>query len=159
MAGYMLYAPEISRRMLILNQHPALPGRHHRKVARRGLGRHRKPTNDRHGAMMHIATPELDRGPVTSFCGFSVRGPAFDPLWEDAQHSDIDELRSKGDEDLPLFSAIREAGLKRERPLVVETLKAVANSEINLSAFAVGARSNPLDMTEAVEAAVALNQS
>ena len=25
MAGYMLYAPEISRRMLVLNQHPALP--------------------------------------------------------------------------------------------------------------------------------------
>ena len=158
MAGYMLYAPEISRRMLILNQHPALPGG--------TIGKWQDAVWDvienqdgRHGAMMHIATPELDRGPVTSFCGFSVRGPAFDPLWEDAQHSDIDELRSKGDENLPLFSAIREAGLKRERPLVVETLKAVANGEINLSAFAVGARSNPLDMTEAVEAAVALNQS
>lgn len=158
MAGYMLYAPEISRRMLILNQHPALPGGTIGKW-QDAIWDGIENQDDRHGAMMHIATPELDRGPVASFCGFSLRGPAFDPLWEDAQHCDIDELRGKGDENLPLFAAIREAGLKRERPLVVETLKAVANGEIDLSEIAAGMQSRPVDMTEAVEAAVALDQS
>ena len=69
MAGYMLYAPEISRRMLILNQHPALPGG--------TIGKWQDAVwdvienqDDRHGAMMHIATPELDRGPVASFLRF-----------------------------------------------------------------------------------------
>ena len=158
MAGYMLYAPEISRRMLILNQHPALPGG--------TIGRWQdavwdviENNEDRYGAMMHIATPELDRGPVTSFCSFSVRGPEFDPYWEDAKTSDIDQMRRASDENLPLFTAIREAGLKRERPLVVETLKAVANGEIDLSAIAAGTQARSVDMTEAVEAAVALDQS
>ena len=158
MAGYMLYAPEISRRMLVINQHPALPGS--------TIGKWQdavwdviENNHDRHGAMMHIATPELDRGPVVTYCRFSVRGPEFQPLWKDSQRYDIGELISKGDENLPLFAAIREAGIKRERPLVVETLKTVAYGEIDLSAIAAGTQSNPVDMTEAVEAAVALNQS
>lgn len=158
MAGYMLFAPEISRRMLILNQHPALPGG--------TIGRWQEAiwdvienTEDRHGAMMHIATPELDRGPVATYCSFSVRGPEFDPYWEDAQASDIGQSRRAGNENLPLFKAIREAGVKRERPLVVETLKAVADREIDLSAIAAGKQSHPVDMTDAVEAAVAKYQS
>ena len=158
MAGYMLYAPEISRRMLVLNQHPALPGG--------TIGKWQdavwdviENNRDRHGAMMHIATPELDRGPVAAYCSFSVRGPQFQPLWADAQRYDIGELRSKGDENLPLFKAIREAGVMRERPLVVETLKAVASGEIDLNAIAAGTHSCPVDMTEAVEEAVAQYQS
>lgn len=158
MAGYMLFAPEISRRMLILNQHPALPGG--------AIGKWQdavwdviENNEDQHGAMMHIATPELDRGPVATYCSFSIRGPEFDPYWEEAKASDIDQMRRASDESLPLFAAIREAGLKRERPLVVETLKAVANGEIDLSEIAAGMQSHPIDMTEAVEAAVALDQS
>ncbi len=158
MAGYMLYAPEISRRMLILNQHPALPGG--------TIGKWQDAVwdvienkQDRHGAMMHVATSELDRGPVATYCSFSVRAPEFRSLWADAQHYDIDELRSKGYENLPLFNAIREAGVKRERLLVVETLKAVADGEIDLSAIVAGAQSHPVDMTDTVDAAIAKHQS
>lgn len=158
MAGYMLYAPEISRCMLILNQHPALPGR--------TIGRWQDAVwdviendEDRHGAMIHIATPELDRGPVASFCSFSVRGTKFDLLWDEARNHDIAGLRINRDENLPLFTAIRKVGLKRERPLVVETLKAVSNGEIDLSEVAAGMQSHPVDMTEAVEAAVVQLQS
>ena len=158
MAGYMLYAPEISRRMLVLNQHPALPGRTVGKW-QEAIWDVIENNNDRHGAMMHIATPELDRGPVASFCTFSVRGPGFDPYWEDAKISDTGRLRRVDDGNLPLFTAIREAGIKRERPLVVETLKAVASGKIDLTAIAAGTQSAPVDMTDAVEAAVVLNQS
>ena len=158
MAGYMLYAPEISRRMLILNQHPALPGGTIGKWQDAVWGVIENQ-DDRHGAMMHIATPELDRGPVATYCSFSIRGPEFDPYWEDAKAIDIDQMRRASDESLPLFAAIREVGLKRERPLVVATLKAVADGEIDLKAIAAGTHPHPIDMTEAVEAAVALNQS
>ena len=105
--------------------------------------------------MMHVATPELDRGPVASFCSFSVRGPGFDRLWQEAMHYDIRELRNNCDEHLPLFAAIRDAGVKRERPLVVETLKAVADGEIDLRSIAEGRQTEPVDMTDRVEAAVA----
>ena len=153
MAGYMLFAPEISRQMLCLNQHPALPGETIGKwqnavwdVIEQGA--------DIHGSMIHIATPELDRGPVATFCSFPVTGDRFDPLWQDANNRDVSALRESGDETLPLFTAIREAGVVRERPLVVETLKAVADGDIDLTAIANGTITKPVDMTARVESAL-----
>ena len=158
MAGYMLYAPEISRQMLILNQHPALPGE--------TIGTWQNAIWDviqnnanRHGAMIHIATPELDRGPVLTTCSFSVRGTIFDPLWEDANSYDIASLRNSGDESLPLFIAVRQAGIKREQPLVVETLKAIADGDIDLANIANRRRIEPIDMTDRVDLAIARNQT
>ena len=152
-AGYMLFAPEISRQMRILNQHPALPGGPIGKwqdviwdVIQQGAGYH--------GSMVHIATPELDRGPVVSFCSFAVRGPSFDPLWDAAQNHDISALRDAGDESLPLFAAIREAGVIRERLLVVETLKGIADGQIDLDAVANGKTTEPVDMTERIDSAL-----
>jgi len=157
MAGYMLFAPEISRHMLCLNQHPALPGG--------TIGKWQdaiwdviEQDADAHGSMIHIATPELDRGPVVTTCGFTIRGPNYDHLWQDASHRNIAHLRKAADENLPLFAAIREAGVRREQPLVVETLKAIADGNIDLTAIGQDSQSNPVDMTEQVEAAVARNQ-
>ncbi len=158
MAGYMLFAPEISRRMLVLNEHPALPGG--------TIGKWQdaiwdviEQRADEHGVMVHVATPELDEGPVATVCRFTVRGPEFDPLWNDAQTSDIVDLRKSGDETLPLFAEIRAAGIQRERPLVVETLKGLAAGEIDLSAVVSGGQAEPLDMTDRVDAAIAESQS
>lgn len=153
MAGYMLFAPEISRRMLVINQHPALPGE--------TIGKWQDAIWDviqnnghRHGSMIHIATPHLDRGPVISTCSFSVRGPNFDSLWQDAEQHDIAELRTENHESFPLFDAIRSAGLKRERPLVVETLKSVATGDLEPTVYAEKASTEPIDMTEQVESAI-----
>lgn len=152
MAGYMLFAPEISRDMPILNEHPALPGG--------TIGKWQdaiwdviQNNSDRHGAMIHIATPQLDRGPVISTCSFTVRGSGFDSLWQDARNRDISQLRKSGDEAFPLFAAIRRAGVKRERPLVVETLKAIADGEIDLLSIKQGAHIEPIDMSERVDRA------
>ncbi len=158
MAGYMLFAPEISRKMLVINQHPALPGG--------TIGKWQDAVwdvienhNDHHGSMIHIATPELDRGPVMTICSFPVRDSHFDELWDDARSLDIAQLRASGDETLPLFTAIREAGVKRERPLVVETLKAIADGDIDLLAFRNGSQTEPVDMTSSVEAAISGDQT
>lgn len=158
MAGYMLFAPEISRQMLVLNEHPALPGG--------TIGKWQDAIWDvieqgahEHGVMVHVATPELDEGPVATVCRFSVRGPEIDPLWKEARTIDIVDLRKSGDETLPLFAEIRAAGIQRERPLVVETLKGVTAGEIDLSAVISGRQTDPLDMTDRVDAAIAKNQS
>ena len=150
MAGYMLFAPQISRDMLVLNQHPALPGGTIGKWQDAIWDVIQKSGND-HGAMVHVATPQLDRGPVITTCSFTVRGPDFDPLWQDARNRGISQLRKSGDESFPLFAAIRRAGLKRERPLVVETLKAIANGEIDLDAIKQDAHIEPIDMSARVD--------
>ena len=151
MAGFMLFTPGVSRQLLCLNQHPALPGGTIGKWqdAVWEVIEHR---DERHGAMVHIATPELDRGPVATFCIFPIIGSNFDPLWEDADNRDITSLRDASDETLPLFSAIRAAGVIRERPLVVETLKAVADGRIDLDAIKRGEVTEPFDLTARVEA-------
>ena len=153
MAGFMLFTPGVSRQLLCLNQHPALPGG--------PIGKWQDAIWDvieheqkQHGSMVHIATPELDRGPVATFCSFPIRGRKFDPKWEDVKNQNIPSLRRTGDENLPLFAAIREAGIKRERPLVVETLKAVADREIDLNTIAASDITEPIDMTDRVESAL-----
>lgn len=153
MAGFMLFTPGVSRQLLCLNQHPALPGG--------TIGKWQDAIWDvieydqeQHGSMVHIATPELDRGPVATFCRLPIRGRNFARKWGDAKTQHIPSLRRAGDENLPLFTAIREAGVKRERPLVVETLKAVADREIDLNAIAAGTIIAPIDMTDRVESAL-----
>lgn len=153
MAGFMLFTPGVSRELLCLNQHPALPGG--------TIGKWQdaiwdviESDEEQHGSMVHIATPKLDRGPVATFCRFPIRGSGFTPKWEEAKNQHIPSLRRAGDENLPLFAAIREAGVKRERPLVVETLKAVANREVDLNVIADGAIVAPIDMTDRVESAL-----
>ncbi len=153
-AGYMLYAPILCERFLMLNQHPALPGG--------TIGMWQDAVWDviqnqdaETGSMIHLSTSELDRGPVASLCRFSVRGPEFDPLWNDVACLDIKQLRADRTEELPLFKAIRAAGLLRERPLVVETLQAVTEGLIDLNSLECDDSFQPLDLTESVENAVA----
>ncbi len=154
MAGFMLFTPAVSRQMLLLNQHPALPSGAIGKwqdaiwdVIEKG--------EELHGAMMHVATPELDRGPVVSMCSFPVQGPDYEPLWKDVRNRDIAKLKDAGDESLPLFVAIRDAGVKREPHLVVETLKAVAEGAVDLRAIIKDDINDPIDLTDKVESALA----
>jgi hypothetical protein len=38
------------------------------------------------GVMMHLVTPELDRGPVVTYCIFSIRGSTpFDGYWQEIE--------------------------------------------------------------------------
>ena len=91
---------------------------------------------------------------MATYCIFPIRGSDFDPLWEESDNQDVTRLRRASDESLPLFSAIREAGVVRERPLVVETLKAVADGRIDLDAIIGGEVTEPFDLTDCVETAL-----
>jgi len=129
-AGYMLIAPLLCSEYLTLNLHPALPGgtigmwqQAVWDVITGGL--------DETGAMIHVSTEDVDEGPVLSTTTFSVRGGEFASLWADVNGADLDTLKNEPGEDLPLFKAIRGAGLLRERPLLIETLKAVGEGRID----------------------------
>ena len=119
LAGYMLIvSKELCQKYDMINLHPAPPG---------------GPTGswqeviwtliqneaDIAGAMIHLATPELDRGPVVSYCLFSIKGDPFAEYWR------------KGDKDM-LFRLIRQHELAREFPLIILTLQDLSRGELDI---------------------------
>lgn len=134
LAGYMwVVSPEVCGAFPIINLHPAEPAGPAgtwQEVIWKLLEKDAEKT----GVMMHLVTPELDRGPPVSYCTFSIRGDEWDSLWEEFHEmcnlaGGIDAVRDMYGEDQPLFAAIRRQGVRRELPLVVQTLRALAMGE------------------------------
>lgn len=130
LAGYMLIvSSEMCRRYSLLNLHPALPdgpiGTWQEVTWE--LIRQRAPCT---GAMIHLATEELDRGLVVSYCTASINGPAFDAAWQALEGCDLEEIQASQGEELPLFQQIRQAQYRREPYLILETLRVVADGRV-----------------------------
>jgi len=119
LAGYMLIvSEELCQKYDMINLHPAPPG---------------GPTGswqeviwtliqnkaDTAGAMIHLVTPELDRGPVVSYCLFSIKGAPFAEYWR------------KDDKEM-LFRLIRQHELVREFPLIILTLQSLSRGEVSI---------------------------
>jgi len=119
LAGYMLIvSEELCQKYDMINLHPAPPG---------------GPTGswqeviwtliqnkaDTAGAMIHLVTPELDRGPAVSYCLFSIKGGPFAEYWR------------KEDKDI-LFRLIRQHELAREFPLIILTLQSLSRGEVGI---------------------------
>jgi len=160
LAGYMLiFAPEMARRFSFLNLHPAAPGGPAgtwQEVIWQLIDRRA----ERSGAMIHLATAELDRGPVVAYCTYSLRGPHFDPLWAAIDGRSAADLQANEGERLPLFLEIRRHGAARELPLVVATLRALAGGRLRIERGDVVDETDRrltggLDLTEEIDAAVA----
>ncbi len=137
LAGYMLIvSPLLCRTFLCLNLHPAVPGGPKGtwqevmwEIMEKGL--------KEAGGMMHLATPELDAGPPVTYFRFPLTGPQFEPLWaklaEKLKHKTLAEIREEEGESEPLFAKIREEELRREFPLILLTLKNLAEGRIVLT--------------------------
>ena len=119
LAGYMLIvSEELCQKYDMINLHPAPPGgptgswqnviwtliRNKAKTA---------------GAMMHLVTLELDRGPVVTYCLFSIKDEPFAEYWR------------KDDENM-LFQLIRQHELAREFPLITLTLQSLSRGEVSI---------------------------
>lgn len=129
LAGFMLIAPVLCRRYDLLNLHPAAPdgpaGTWQEVIwwlIEHGAGHS--------GARVHLATEELDMGPAATYCRFPIRGPKFDELWREVEARSLEAIREEEGEENGLFQAIRRAGVRRELPLVVETLRALSQHRI-----------------------------
>jgi len=119
LAGYMLIvSKELCQKHDMVNLHPAPPG---------------GPTGswqeviwtliqnkaDTAGAMMHLVTPELDRGPAVSYCLFSIKSEPFAEYWR------------RDNKDM-LFRLIRQHELAREFPLIILTLQSLSRGEVGI---------------------------
>ena len=130
LAGYMLIVGgAMCRRYPLLNLHPALPDG--------PIGTWQEviwtlieQRAARTGAMLHLATEQVDRGPVISYCAAPLDGPDLAPYWQSIAGRDLATLRAEQGENLPLFQQIRQAEYRREPYLLYETLRALAASRV-----------------------------
>jgi len=141
LAGYMLIvSEELCQKYDMINLHPAPPdgptGSWQEVIW--ALIQNKADTA---GAMMHLVTPELDRGPVVSYCLFSIKGEPFTEYWR------------RNDKDM-LFRLIRQHELAREFPLIILTLQALSRGEVGLREGKVidfqGKPINGYDLTEEI---------
>ena len=139
LAGYMLIASSrLCRTFPLLNLHPALPDGPigtWQEVVWQLIGQRASRT----GAMMHLATEEVDRGPLVSYVTVPLQTPELEPLWRSLGGRSVEEVRSEQGEDYELFRRIREAQYQREPYLLLETLRALSRREVVLDVGKPGA--------------------
>lgn len=159
LAGYMLVIGNIMCQQYdMVNLHPAAPdgpaGTWQEVIWQ--LIEQRAETS---GNMMHLVTEELDRGAPITYVTFPVTGPEFDPLWADLekkqQQKSLETVAREEGEQNPLFKKIREKGVQREIPLVIQTVKAFAEGRIRLENRTIlegnNVLSGPYCLTEEIE--------
>jgi len=159
LAGYMLIvSPEMCRRHTMINLHPAKPGGPKgtwQEVIWQLIENRASET----GVMMHLATSELDEGPPITYCTFPIRGESFDPLWDDLEgrlmtKTMTDVIGEEGERN-PLFMEIRRQGMMREVPLMVYTLKALAQGRVRVMEGKVinekGEEAGPILLNDEIE--------
>jgi folate-dependent phosphoribosylglycinamide formyltransferase PurN len=158
LAGYMLIgtAPLIEHRPL-LNLHPAAPdgpAGTWQDVTWQLMRRQA----DHSGVRIHLGTLELDAGPIVTYCTYPLRGATIDLLWRAIEQHGVDEIRATEGEANPLFQEIRRRGAARELPLVVATLRALADGRLVLDGERILAGETKVvggyDLTPEIESAL-----
>ncbi len=134
LAGYMLIVgEEMCQRYDMINLHPAAPGGPAgtwQEVIWQLIDNKAQET----GVMMHLVTPELDKGPPVTYCTFPITGNPFDRYWNEVEGHPIEEIKKKQGENNSLFKLIRQHGLAREFPLIISTLKTFSQGKIKITA-------------------------
>ena len=134
LAGYMLIVGrEMCQRYSMINLHPAAPGGPTgtwQEVIWQLIETNAKQT----GVMMHLVTPELDKGPPVTYCTFPIRGKPFDEYWDEVKGYPLDKIEREQGEDNRLFRLIRQHGLAREFPLIISTIKAFRQGMVKVTA-------------------------
>ncbi|MFC1930825.1 phosphoribosylglycinamide formyltransferase [Chloroflexota bacterium] len=133
LAGYMLIVgPEMCQKYDMLNLHPATPNGPAgtwQEVIWQLIDAEARET----GAMMHLVTPELDKGPVVTYGTFPIRGELFNKYWEAVKRHSLKQIKREEGENNSLFKLIRQHGVVRELPLVISTIKAFSQGKVKIT--------------------------
>jgi len=136
LAGYMLIvSPGMCHNYSMINLHPAAPGGPKGtwqeviwELIARGA--------DKTGVMVHLVTEALDEGPPITYCTFPLRGERFDRLWNQTATKlgfmPLGEIVQEEGEENSLFQEIRRQGVIKEIPLLLLTMKALAEGKLRV---------------------------
>jgi folate-dependent phosphoribosylglycinamide formyltransferase PurN len=150
-----------------VNLHPALPGAASGKMWFDVIWDLVAAGAEESGVMLHRVTTDVDEGPVVSYCRYPLRGEGLDALWASLPADPVEraalvaaERSRKRDSEHPLFRALRQKGAAREAPLLLATMRAVADGRLRLTDEGVldaagSTIAGGLDLTADVEAVVA----
>jgi len=135
-AGYMLItSKELCSRYDMINLHPAPPDGP-KGAWEEVIWELISQKSPEAGAMMHLVTPELDRGPVVSYYTFPIQGEEYQTLWQQLEEQlpniTLEEIKREAYRTYPLFYKIREEEFRREIPLVVLTLREFTADRIKI---------------------------
>jgi phosphoribosylglycinamide formyltransferase 1 len=115
LAGYMLILdPETCRRYSLINLHPALPDTY-TGTWEEIVGHVVDNNDERYGSMVHLCTPDLDRGQTLAYDSFPV-----------------DDLLGSGRSREELVRSIRGREAQREVHLLMETIRMILKGFIVL---------------------------
>ena len=137
LAGYMLVlSPRLCEALLCLNLHPAVPGGP-QGTWRQVMWQLMQTGAEEAGAMMHLVTPILDKGPPVTYFHFPLHGAGLDPLWqafrEKRERFSLEDIKAREGDQEPLFAKIRSEELRREFPLILLTLRNLASGQLTLT--------------------------
>jgi phosphoribosylglycinamide formyltransferase-1 len=133
LAGYMLIVGrEMCQRYDMINLHPAAPSGP-TGTWQEVIWQLIETGAEQTGVMMHLVTPELDKGPPVTYCTFPIRGELFDRYWKETESRPISEIKQEQDENNHLFQLIRSHGLAREFPLIIATIKAFSQGKVRVT--------------------------
>ncbi|MFA6383291.1 MAG: formyltransferase family protein [Parcubacteria group bacterium] len=135
--GYMLIAGEdLCGKRTMINLHPALPGGP-QGTFRDVVWKLIKIGAKESGVMIHLVVPKLDSGPVISYCRYPINGQRVDCLRKTMQgrllYLTLDEIKKREGDSNQFFRFIRQCGVRREFPLIIQTLKAIAEERIDIT--------------------------
>jgi phosphoribosylglycinamide formyltransferase-1 len=163
LAGYMwVLSAEVCSAFPVINLHPAAPGGP-AGTWQEVIWQLMESSADLTGVMMHLVTPELDKGPPVTFCTFSIKGKEWDEMWirweRDREELGVAGVKERFGEEYPLFARIRAEGVKRELPLIVHTLASMSEGKVivregKLFSEDGNVLPGPYDLTEQIDKAV-----
>ena len=134
LAGYMLIVSDtLCECYKMVNLHPATPDGP-KGTWQEVIWELIQTNADETGVMMHLVTKELDRGPPITYCSFPIKGGLFSTPLQDLNNklesSDLREIQENEGEEEPYFHLVREEGVRRELPLIIFTLRTLANGTV-----------------------------
>jgi hypothetical protein len=128
----LVVGEEMCRRYNMINLHPAAPGGP-TGTWQEVVWQLIETSAEQTGVMMHLVTPELDKGPPVTYCTFPIRGEPFDKYWQEIEGHPLSEIKQRQGENNPLFRLIRSHGLAREFPLIIATIKTFSQGRIKIT--------------------------
>ncbi len=132
LAGYMLiWSPTECQTWDAINLHPALPWGP-TGTWQEVIWKIMALDETEQGVMMHLVTPELDRGPPVAYCRFPLTGEGWDKLWAEDKERGTSWIMMNQGESNPLFRKIRAEGERRELPLIAHTVGELAEGRLEI---------------------------